>query len=169
MVSIATHPTQTVLRIKCFERGGAPLRLAGRALPVQVGETLPAPLHTLCMGPAEWLIVTPEPYTADLSARLAGELAAQNLTLVDITEGIASVEVHGGQARELLSKGCGVDLHPGAFKPGRCCRTRFANVPVVLECLDEMPRFELHVARSYARYLLAWLNDAALEFGVSAP
>jgi sarcosine oxidase gamma subunit len=46
---------------------------------------------------------------------------------------------------------------------GQCLRTRLAHVPVVILCLDEAPRYELWVARSYREYLRSWLHDAAPE------
>jgi sarcosine oxidase subunit gamma len=72
--------------------------------------------------------------------------------------------VRGSAARELLSKGCGLDLHPESFPAGHCARARFAQIPVVIECLEEPPRFEMTVARSYLQYLQSWLEDAAVEF-----
>jgi hypothetical protein len=42
---------------------------------------------------------------------------------------------------------------------------RFAQIPVIIDCLDEPPRFELTVARSYLQYLRFWLTYAAVEFG----
>jgi sarcosine oxidase subunit gamma len=64
----------------------------------------------------------------------------------------------------LLSKGCGLDLHPRSFPAGRCARTRFAQIPVVLDCPDEDSRFDMYAGRSYRQYLHEWLLDAAVEF-----
>jgi sarcosine oxidase subunit gamma len=78
------------------------------------------------------------------------------------------LRVQRPDARELLSKGCGLDLHPRFFAPDQCARTRFAQIPVVIDCLNGPSRFELYVARSHLSYLHSWLVDAAAEFDVSA-
>jgi sarcosine oxidase subunit gamma len=117
-----------------------------------VGTTSSAPFHALCVGPTEWLIVQPERY--------APRVAADGLAIVDLSDGIVSLDVRGTAVREVLSAGCGLDLHPQRFPPGRCARTRLGHIAVVVECLDEHC-FELHVARSQARYLTGWLADAA--------
>ena len=137
-IQITTLADRTVLRLKSW----LPTPPAG------------LPARTLCIGPGDWLIVS--------SGSSAPEISGSGLALVDLSDGLVALAVSGPAAREVLSKGCGLDLH--RFAAGKCTRTRFAQIPVVLECLDET-RFELHVARSYLHYLRAWLTDAALEFG----
>ena len=111
----------------------------------------------MCLGPADWLLVS--------QMHFATEVSAQGLALVELTDGVAGLAVTGSAVRELLAKGCGLDLHPRSFPAGRCARTRFAQIPLVMDCL-EASRFELYAARSYEHYLHAWLDDAAREFAV---
>jgi sarcosine oxidase subunit gamma len=108
----------------------------------------------LGIGPQEWLVVGD-------AHQLGREPIARDVIAVDITDAFAVLEVQGDSARELLSRGCGLDLHPRMFRVGQCARTRFAQIPVVLTCVDHSHRFELYVARSYASYLRSWLVDAA--------
>jgi len=160
---------RTVLRLKSwlpeFVTGGKPVVLAGQELPTQVGAILSGPLRVSCLGPGDWLIVLQEHPASSLREHIAPDLSTQGFALVDLTAGVAGLEVQGSRACEVLSKGCGLDLHPRNFPAGRCARTRFAQIPVIIECLDGPPRFELNVARSYFHYLYAWLTDAAAEFG----
>lgn len=172
-IQITALSGRTVLRLKCWLAGsvigGKPVALAGQVLPSQAGATtVSQSAHVLCIGPGDWLIVSEQPASC-LRERVESEGAQQGLAIVELTDGLASLEVRGPGVRELLSKGCGLDLHPRRFAAGRCARTRFAQVPVVIECLDEPPRFELTVARSYFAYLHAWLADAAIEFQVPSP
>jgi sarcosine oxidase subunit gamma len=167
-VQITPLSGRTVLRLKSWlaesVNGGEPVVLAGQAMPLQVGATVFDPLHVLCVGPSDWLIVSSEQPASRLRERLESYLALPGLAIVELTDGLATLDVRGLAAREVLSKGCALDLHPRRFPAGRCARTRFAQVPVVIECLDDAPRFELTVARSYWRYLHAGLTDAATEF-----
>jgi sarcosine oxidase subunit gamma len=67
-------------------------------------------------------------------------------------------------ARDVLQKGCAVDLHPRVFTSQSCVSTALARVRVTLR-QSASERYELLVERSYARYLHEWLLDAALEYG----
>jgi sarcosine oxidase subunit gamma len=158
---------RTVLRLKSWlaesVNGRETVVLAGQVLPLQVGATAAKPLHVLCVGPGDWLIVSEQP-ASFLSKCFELDLALDGLAIVELTDGLATLDVGGPAAREVLSKGCGLDLHSRRFPAGRCARTRFAQVPVVIERLDDPPRFELTVARSYFRYLHVWLTDAATEY-----
>lgn len=158
---------RALLRLKIwlpeYTTDGMAVVLAGQELPSQAGATLPGPIRVLCVGPGEWLLVSQEHSAASLRERIASDLPKHGVALVDLTDAFATLEVRGSAARELLSKGCGLDSHPRSFPIGRCARARFAQIPVVIECLDGPPRFDLYVTRSYFHYLNSWLTDAAAE------
>jgi sarcosine oxidase subunit gamma len=99
---------------------------------------------------------------ARLRSILAPELAAaQSLALVDLTAGLVVFEVSGSAVREILAKSCGLNFHPRRFGPGHCARTRFAQIPVVIDCIQDPGIFELYAPRSYLHYLKDWVCDAA--------
>jgi sarcosine oxidase subunit gamma len=166
-VHVASIGGRTILRLQSWLPQRArekPILLAGQEMPLQVGATLSGPTRVLCVGPQEWLLVSQERDAASMCERLEGDLARQGLMLADLTDGLTTFEVRGPAARELLTKGCGLDLHPRRFPVGRCARTRFAQILLTVACVDEPQRFELYVGRSYAHYLHTWIIDAATEF-----
>ena len=134
--------------------------LGGHVLPSEVGATLQAEWRILCLAPAQWLLIAeqspPEP-------------AEPGLVLTDATGAFAVLEVRGVLARDLLSKSCGLDFEPRTFPLGRCARTRLAQALVIVDCVDDEPRFDLYVPRSYRRFVSDWLEDAAVEFSGSLP
>jgi sarcosine oxidase subunit gamma len=97
---------------------------------------------------------------------LAEGLQGSSCRATTLSSGLVRIEVEGSNVRELLAKGCGLDLRPESFGPNRCARTRFAEMPVVLAHIRD-DAFWCIVSASYADYLLALLADAAQEF--SAP
>lgn len=125
---------------------------------------LAADVRVLTLGPTEWLAVCDRIDATRLRERLGHHLAGQGITGVDLGCGIKALRVEGAAARALLSKGCGLDLDPESFPTGKSTRTRFAQLAVVVDCVDPSPRFELYVGRSYLTWLTAWLEDAANEF-----
>lgn len=144
--------------------GGRIVTLGGRELPSLVGATLSGQTRVLCVGPADWLVVSEALAISCLREYLGPQTRQQGFAVVDLTHGLAVLRIQGRAARELLSMGCGIDVHPRSFPPGRCARTCFAQVPVIIECVERLQQFELYVARSYLAYLQSWLIDAAAEF-----
>lgn len=136
--------------------------VAGYELPTKVGSAVAANYRIFCLGPGDWLFMSPQ--RTPLNLDQAVNDLSDGLTLIDMSDAFCGLEIRGNDARELVSKGCGVDLHPRQFPVGQCARTRFAQIPVIVHCLDTMPSFELHVASSHFAYLHSWLLDAALEF-----
>jgi sarcosine oxidase subunit gamma len=90
--------------------------------------------------------------------------------VTDLTDGRAAFRVAGPSARDVLAKGCPLDLHARAFPPGRCAQSLLAKASVLIHlALDDPqagPSFDLYVARSFSHYLFSWLEDAGMEYGV---
>lgn len=139
--------------------------LAGVPLPMQPNRVASMrELRTLWLGPDEWLVTAPEGLAPDLLGRLARALAGRHATVSDLSASRAIIEIAGREARAVLEKGCGLDLHPRAFGPGRCAQTVFAKLPVIIDQVGAAPLYRLFVRRSAARWLAEWLIDAAQEF-----
>ena len=120
----------------------------------------------LWLGPDEWWVITAveDPALAD---RLSEALADHPAAVTDLSESRACIRVSGPRARDLLAKGCSLDLHPRVFSPGHCAQSHLAKAQVVLHQVSEEPAFDLYVLRSFADYLWAWLEDAAGEYGLA--
>ena len=175
MLPWALPPEAITLTELCFaEQIGLRVRspvaayLAGVPLPLQANRVASMrTLRTLWLGPDEWLVTSPEGMAPELLARLTRALAGRHATVVDLSASRAVIEVTGRRARDLLAKGCGLDLHPRAFGPGCCAQTLFAKLPVIIDQLSAAPAYRLFVGRSAARWLTEWLIDAAEEFRFS--
>ena len=139
--------------------------LAGVPLPLEPNRVASMrTLRTLWLGPDEWLVTSPEGAAPDLIGRLTRALAERPAMVTDLSSSRAIIEITGPQARTLLEKDCGLDLHPRTFAPGCCAQTLFARLPVILDQLSAAPAYRLLVRRSSARWLARWLIDAAGEF-----
>ena len=122
-------------------------------------------LLALWLGPDEWLVVTPPDAQAPLAESLEAALQGVHASVADVTGGQTVITLSGPKAREVLAKGCPLDLHPTVFRPGDCTQTLLAKSNVTLRCVDDSPSFELTVRRSFAEYAALWLQDAAQEYG----
>jgi sarcosine oxidase subunit gamma len=121
----------------------------------------------LWLGPDEWLIVVPGGREMKLEAELRGALARQHTALTDVSDSRVVIGLTGPHAREVLMKGCSLDLHPRAFAAGRCAQTGLARTHMLLHQLDESPAYDIYVHRSFADYVWRWLESAAAEYGMA--
>jgi len=117
----------------------------------------------LWLGPDEWLVVSAD----NRAAALASALATQHAAVVDVSDGRTVISISGPNARDLLAKGCPLDLHPRVFAPGRCAQTVIAHAHVIIHQIDDAPCYEVYVHRSFADYFWHWLEDAANEYGMA--
>jgi sarcosine oxidase, subunit gamma len=125
-------------------------------------------LQVLWMGPDEWLVVGRDGVAQHRDA-LEHALEAEHATIVDVSAHRTAIEVAGADARELLQKGCALDLHPRAFGAGRCAQTLLARTNVVLVARNDDPEYWVLVRASFAEYLAEWLLDAAAEYRGAPP
>jgi sarcosine oxidase subunit gamma len=134
--------------------------------PRETGAVASGDAAILCTGPTDWLVVATDPDATALLQRLDAAFEGSSFRATNVSHALERIEIDGPEARDLLSKGCALDLHPSRFPPVRCARTRFAAMPVIVRCMRSST-FECIVARSYTDYLLSWLKDAALEFAAT--
>jgi sarcosine oxidase subunit gamma len=118
----------------------------------------------LWLGPDEWLLLTPPGREVGLVEELRRSLGETTSSVNDVSGGQTVIGVGGDRARDVLAKGCTLDMHPRVFGPGRCAQTLVAKAAVVVRQIDESPSFDLIVRRSFADYLARWLEDAGQEY-----
>ena len=122
-------------------------------------------LLALWLGPDEWLVVTPPDAQTPLAQSLEAALEGMHAAVTDVTGGQTVITLSGPRARDVLAKGCPLDLHPSVLRPGDCAQTLLAKANVIIRCVDDSPSYELTVRRSFADYAALWLQDAAQEYG----
>jgi sarcosine oxidase, subunit gamma len=141
---------------------------AGVELPVEPNTTRRAgSLTALWLGPDEWLLTAPAGEERVLVPAIRAALGDRHAAVIDLTESRTVIAVSGAPARDLLAKGCTLDMHPRAFKVGACAQSGLARAGALLHLVDETPTFEITILRSFADYMWVWLADAAREYGVA--
>jgi sarcosine oxidase, subunit gamma len=146
--------------------------LPGPGLVATLGER-----SVLWLGPDEWLVVGPDGGAAGLVGFLGAAIGDGPGSVVDVSANRDTLVISGPAARELLEKGCTLDLHPRAFGAGRCAQTTFARGHILIwqtadeagqksadEASEVGPVYRLLFRGSFADYFADWLIDAAAEF-----
>lgn len=147
------------------------VRVRGAALPTTPNTWVPAGDGRLVwLGPDEWLLTSPGTAPEALEAELADVLRPVGGVAVDVSAQRIGLRLTGARAREVLAKGCAVDLHPRAFGRGSSAQTTLGRAGVVLLALgDDGQDLAVLVRSSFAGYLATWLLDACLEYADPAP
>lgn len=114
--------------------------------------------------PGQWFVVSEGERSATAVARLTDALAGI-ASVIDHSSGKVVVRVAGPRARDVLAKGCAIDLDKRAFGPGSAAATEIAHIGCQLWQVDETPTFDLAVNRSIARSFWSWLTASASEYG----
>lgn len=142
----------------------------GVALPLEPNTIAEGEDATVCWtGPDEWLLILPPGAQTRVVAALREALGGRHASAVDTTGGYTVVNVAGARRRELLAKGCTLDLHPRSFSPGQCAHTNLGKAGVLL-----IPRgdgsdarsLDVIVRRSFADYLGIWFEHSGREYGL---
>ncbi len=144
----------------------------GTALPVKPNTAASAgEAKVLWLGPDEWLVLGPPGNDTRMERQLSDAVAPQGGYVTDIGESRTTIVVSGVRARDVLAKGCPLDLHSGVFGAEACAQSLVGNVNVALYRAAtgpaDPPRFEVIVVRSFADFLWRFLEDAAQEYGVA--
>ena len=122
----------------------------------------------LWLGPDEWLVVLAVDEDEDAVAdALCAALTGHHASIVAVGHARAVIGVAGPRARDVLAKGCSLDLRPRTFGPGQCAQTALARAVIILHQRDDGLSYDVDCRRSFAAYVWAWLEDAAAEYGVA--
>jgi sarcosine oxidase subunit gamma len=119
----------------------------------------------LWLGPDEWLLLASDGEAAGIEKAIRDACGDDPwLSVVDLSHNYSGLSLAGPAAREVLAKGCPLDLHPRAFGRNACAQSILAKTRMLLRLVDDEPSFEIWVRNSFARYMAEWLLDAAAEF-----
>lgn len=151
--------------------GDAVEKVLGVAPPVAantVNESAQGAVYWL--GPDEWLAVVSGDRTEAVEAQLRAALAGVRSAVTDVSSGQTVVVLRGSAARDVLGKGCPLDLHPKVFAVGQCAQSHLAKAGILVRPIPpagacEDGAYEIVFRRSFADYVWAWLGDAAAEYG----
>ena len=147
-VQLAALPPATRLII----RGDASvLALMGLTAPDTCRANTSGGNTLLWLGPDEFLMLASD----DAALVLANS--------VDVSHRDTALVVSGPRAAWVINAFCALDLHPAVFPVGMCTRTVLGKAEILLWRIAA-ETFRIEVARSFAPYVWACLEEARREF-----
>jgi sarcosine oxidase subunit gamma len=173
-VAIVEEPFVTMVDLRVDPSGAgaaAAAQLLGVELPttastyVKNGDTT-----VIWQGPDEWLVTGTALSGPELEARLREAVAPHGGVAVDVSGQRTTLRLSGSHSRDVLAKGCSLDLHPRAFGEGTAAETMLGQSGVILLAVNGTgDDYRILVRSSFARYLADWLLDAAGEYAPNEP
>jgi sarcosine oxidase, subunit gamma len=120
------------------------------------------------LGPDEWLLSSITETPEQLEARVRAAVLPLGGSATDVSAQRIGLWLTGARVRDVLARGCSIDLHPRVFGRGSSAQTMLGQAGVVLLGLsDAGDDYVVLVRSSFAGYLADWLLDAALEFSTT--
>jgi sarcosine oxidase subunit gamma len=169
-VRIGVEPYLAMVDLRLGAPNDEVTAAVGVALPSAPNTWRPAGAgKVIWLGPDEWLITSTAETPEALEARIRPAAVAAGGAAADVSAQRTAVRLTGPRARQLLAKGCAVDLHPRSFGLGDCAQTTLGRAGIVLLGLsDAGDDFLILVRSSFAGYLADWLLDAATEYAAAS-
>jgi sarcosine oxidase, subunit gamma len=121
----------------------------------------------ICVRPGRWLVLS-APAAAGRAAALWQDALKGAGAAIDHSCGLTALHLSGRAAREVLARGCRLDIAPQVFPAGHAAATIMAQVPSILVALTSSVL--LLTPSTTARHFSAWLAGIARPFGlIQAP
>ena len=165
-VGIAVEPFVAMVDVRLGQVGAAASAALGVDLPTTPNTWVPTDAgRAVWLGPDEWLLTSTTEAPEDLEARVRAAVSPLGGSATDVSAQRIGLRLTGARVRDVLAKGCSIDLHPRVFRRGAAAQTTLGLAGVVLLALsDAADDVVVLVRSSFAGYLADWLLDAALEF-----
>jgi heterotetrameric sarcosine oxidase gamma subunit len=131
-----------------------------------LGRSLSAPGQiAISVRPGRWLLLSAAAVTGETVATWEKDCAGV-AAVVDLSSGLAALWVEGPSGREVLARGCRLDLDPRVFPAGHAAATIMAQVAVTLVALSS--GVLLLTPSTTARHFSEWLAHTAAPFHLEA-
>ncbi|MGC6517231.1 MAG: sarcosine oxidase subunit gamma [Candidatus Puniceispirillaceae bacterium] len=120
--------------------------------------------HALWLSPDEVLLLTEAGAEQALAKQIQDSAGNLSVAVNDITDALTSLHLSGHALRDVLAKGCPLDLHKDHFKQGDCAQSTLSHAGVTL-CAVGAEEMIVICRTSFTDYVVSYLCDAALEYG----
>ena len=115
----------------------------------------------LWSSPNTWLVVSKR---ENIVGIINEKFDDKDFAITDISHSRAVMQIKGPLAREVLKKGCPINLNE--FEKNSCVGSVFHGINLVIDCVDSgFQTFNLLTLRSFGESLYHHVTDASLEFG----
>jgi sarcosine oxidase subunit gamma len=165
-VGVTVEPFVAMVDVRLGTVGAEASTALGVDLPTTPNTWVPSDAgRAVWLGPDEWLLSSTTETPEEFEGRVRAAALPLGGSATDVSAQRIGLRLTGARVRDILAKGCSIDLHPRVFGWGSSAQTALGQAGVVLLALSDTGDDYLVLVRSsFAGYLGDWLLDAALEF-----
>jgi sarcosine oxidase subunit gamma len=165
-VGVTVEPFVAMVDVRLGTVGAEASAALGVDLPTTPNIWVPSDAgRAVWLGPDEWLLSSTTETPEEFEGRVRAAALPLGGSATDVSAQRIGLRLTGARVRDILAKGCSIDLHPRVFGWGSSAQTALGQAGVVLLALSDTGDDYLVLVRSsFAGYLGDWLLDAALEF-----
>jgi sarcosine oxidase subunit gamma len=167
-VGVTVEPFVAMVDVRLGTVDSAASERLGVDLPTVPNTWVPTDTgRAVWLGPDEWLLTSTAEAPEELEDRVRDAVVPLGGSAANVSAQRITVRLTGERVRDVLARGCAIDLHPRVFGRGSSAQTTLGLAGVVLLALSDAGDDYLVLVRSsFAGYLADWLLDAALEYTV---
>ena len=115
----------------------------------------------LWSGPNNWILITTK---KQILKEVTENFDANNFAITDLSHSRAIIEIEGGNAKEVLKKGCPYNFNE--LKKDNCLNSTFNGMSVMIDMINDNPdKARILTLRSFGESLYHSITDSSLEFG----
>lgn len=119
----------------------------------------------LPLSPGQWALRAKSDQGPDFGQKIQRDIMGLGY-VSEQSDARVCFEIAGHQARELMSRGCALDLHPSVVSKGFCAQTIMAHMGVLIYQSSDEPIYQLYVYSGFARSFWHWLDETAAQFQI---
>ncbi len=165
LLQISEVKNLTIIQIVQYKRSKIQLdtiQIEGLGFPIENSKVESnKETRILWSAPRTWFIISKK---ENIINNIKEKCTEENFAITDISHSRAVIQIKGLQAREILKKGCPLNINE--FKTNNCAGTVFHGISIVVDLIDNNPdTFNLLTLRSFGESFYHHITDAALESG----
>ena len=165
LLQISEVKNLTIIQIVQYKRSKIQLdtiQIEGLGFPIENSKVeRNKETRILWSAPRTWFIISKK---ENIINNIKEKCTDENFAITDISHSRAVIQIKGLQAREILKKGCPLNINE--FKTNNCAGTVFHGISIVVDLIDNNPdTFNLLTLRSFGESFYHHISDAALESG----
>lgn len=120
--------------------------------------------RSLWLSPDESLLLCNRSDEKELTRRIGMALQGDHHAITVLSDAYSVYHLKGPKIRDMLAKGCSLDLHESVFIADCCAQTALSLAGIILAC-EARDEIILICRTSFSDYLETYLKDASIEYG----
>ena len=151
-----------VVKYKKSEIQSSTIKIGDLVLPLEnLKVTANKETRILWNAPGTWLVISNK---KNIVSTIKDKCDNKNFAVTDISHSRAVIQIKGFQAKEVLKKGCPININE--IQVNNCAGTLFNGITVMVDFVNNNPdTFNLLALISFGETFYHHITDAALEFG----